>query len=177
MRDEYRFLGLLRVGISTPTRSLNEALLLIAKSFSNRASLASLIRRPASKCNLGQKIVEKLKKLIKIVFSMEYFTADFSQFGTNAKICLVSNRLKTKIIYAKLIQQLCVCLYSSTVEASSVCKMSKTYLRVRIDDLVLRILVGCVMPSSIISISENVIFHLQRRKLQPNPYWRENDMI
>ena len=38
MRDEYRFLGLLRVGISTPTRSLNEALLLIAKSFSNRAS-------------------------------------------------------------------------------------------------------------------------------------------
>ena len=31
----------------------------------------------------------------------------------------------------------CVCLYSSTVKASSVCKMSKTYLRVRINDLVL----------------------------------------
>ena len=35
----------------------------------------------------------------------------------------------------------CVCLYSSTVKASSV----------------------CVMPSSIIAVSENVIFHPQRR--------------
>ena len=58
----------------------------------------------------------------------------------------------------------CVCLYSSTVKASSVCKMSKTYLRVRINDLVLWILVDCVMPSSIIAVFENVIFHLQRRK-------------
>ena len=61
----------------------------------------------------------------------------------------------------------CVCVYSSTVKASSVRKMSKTYLRVRINDLVLWILVGCFLPSSIISASENVIFHLQRRKLQP----------
>ena len=53
----------------------------------------------------------------------------------------------------------------------------KTYLRVRINDLVLWILVGCFLPSSIISVSENVIFHLQRRKLQPTAYWRENDMI
>ena len=69
-------------------------------------SSASLIRRPASRYNLGQKIVEKLKKLSKIVFSMEYFTADCSQFlGTNVEICLVGNRLKTKIIYAKLIQK------------------------------------------------------------------------
>ena len=37
MQSEYRFLGLLHVGISTPTRSLNEVFLLIAKSFSNRA--------------------------------------------------------------------------------------------------------------------------------------------
>ena len=43
-------------------------------------SSASLIRRPASRYNLGQKIVEKLKKLSKLVFSMEYFTADCSQF-------------------------------------------------------------------------------------------------
>ena len=71
----------------------------------------------------------------------------------------------------------CVCLYSSTVKASSVCKMSKTYLRVRINDLVLWILVDCVMPSSIIAVSENVIFHLQRWKLQPFSYWRENDII
>ena len=71
----------------------------------------------------------------------------------------------------------CVCLYSSTVKASSVCKMSKTYLRVRINDLVFWILVDCVMPSSIIAVSENAIFHLQRRKLLPLSYWRENDMI
>ena len=71
----------------------------------------------------------------------------------------------------------CVCLYSSTVKTSSVCKMSKTYLRVQINDLVFWILIDCVMPSSIIAVSENVIFHLQRRKLQPLSYWRENDMI
>ena len=71
----------------------------------------------------------------------------------------------------------CVCLYSFAVKASSVCKISKTYLRVRINDLVLLILVDCVMPSSIIAVSENVIFHLQRRKLQPLYYWRENNMI
>ena len=37
----------------------------------------------------------------------------------------------------KISDCMCVCLYSSTVKASSVCKMSKTYLRVRINDLVL----------------------------------------
>ena len=31
----------------------------------------------------------------------------------------------------------CVCLYPFTVKASSVCKMSETYLRVRINDVVL----------------------------------------
>ena len=35
----------------------------------------------------------------------------------------------------------------------------------------------CVMPSSIIAVSENAIFHLQRRKLRLLYYWRENDMI
>ena len=33
------------------------------------------------------------------------------------------------------------------------------------------------LPSSFISISESILFHLQRRKLQPTAYWRENDMI
>ena len=37
--------------------------------------------------------------------------------------------------------------------------------------------VDCVMPSSIISVSENNKFDLQKRKLQPLYYWRENDMI
>ena len=34
-----------------------------------------------------------------------------------------------------------------------------------------------LLPSSFISISKSVIFNLQRRKLQPTVYWRENDMI
>ena len=53
----------------------------------------------------------------------------------------------------------------------------KTYLRVRINDLVLWTLVGCFLPSSIISVSENVMYHLQKQKFQPTAYWRENDMM
>ena len=34
-----------------------------------------------------------------------------------------------------------------------------------------------LLPSSFISISESILFHLQRRKLQPTAHWRENDMI
>ena len=86
-----------------PTRSFNEALPLIAKSFFNRTSHSSLflpasrIRRPTSRCNFGQKIVEKFTKSSKIVFSMEYFTVDFSKFSsTNVKICLVNGWLKTR---------------------------------------------------------------------------------
>ena len=34
-----------------------------------------------------------------------------------------------------------------------------------------------LLPSSFISVSESIIFHLPKRKLQPTAYWRENDMI
>ena len=34
-----------------------------------------------------------------------------------------------------------------------------------------------LLPSSFISISESILFQLQRRKLQPTAYWREKDMI
>ena len=34
-----------------------------------------------------------------------------------------------------------------------------------------------LLQSSFISVSESIIFHLQRRKLQPTAYWRENNMI
>ena len=81
------------------------------------------------------------------------------------------------IVCVRACVRVCVCLYSSTVKASSVCKISKGYLRVRINDLVLWILVGCFVPSSIISVSDNVIFHLQRRKLPPKVYWRQNERI
>ena len=36
-----------------------------------------------------------------------------------------------------------------------------------INDLLLWIFIWVLLPSSFISVSENVIFHLQRRKLQP----------
>ena len=51
---------------------------------------------------------------------------------------------------------------------------------VRINDLVLWIFMWVLLPSSFISVSENVKFHLQRRKLQrrkPVTYWREKHMI
>ena len=67
----------------------------------------------------------------------------------------------------------CVCLYSSTVKASSVCKMSDTYLRVRINDVDVDYTQCCCQVPS--SVSENAIFHLQRRKLQEAASWGENE--
>ena len=47
--------------------------------------------------NLGQKVGDKLTKLSKIGFSMEWFTADFLQFFTkNVKIWLLVGRLSTR---------------------------------------------------------------------------------
>ena len=36
---------------------------------------------------------------------------------------------------------------------------------------------GCFLPSSFISISESIIFHLQRRNSNPPKNWREFEMI
>ena len=66
-----------------------------------------------------------------------------------------------------LIIRVCVRLYSFTVKASSDCKMSETYLRGTDQrTCVVNISQGASVKF-FISISENVIFHLQRRKLQP----------
>ena len=46
-----------------------------------------------------------------------------------------------------------------------------------INDLVLWIFIWVLLPSSFISISESIIFHLQRRNSSPPKNWRENDMI
>ena len=47
--------------------------------------------------NLGQNIVNKLTKLSKIGYSMEYFTADFLQFSSSTiKIYLMRDRLSTQ---------------------------------------------------------------------------------
>ena len=54
----------------------------------------------------------------------------------------------------------CVCLYSSTVEASSDCKISWW---VRISNVMLWVLFQVLLPSSFISISKYVMFHLRRQ--------------
>ena len=48
---------------------------------------------------------------------------------------------------------------------------------VRINDLVLWIFIWVVLPSSFISFSKSIIFHLQRHNSSPSKNWRENDMI
>ena len=58
---------------------------------------------------------------------------------------------------------MCVCLYSSTVEASSICKTSETYSRGKMNDVVWWVSFQVFLLSSFISISKYVIFHLQRQ--------------
>ena len=70
----------------------------------------------------------------------------------------------------------CVCLYSSTCWFLLAAQHLWHTWEVRINDLLLWVLWE-LLPSSFISISESILFHLQRRKLQPSAYWRENDMI
>ena len=60
----------------------------------------------------------------------------------------------------------CVCLCSSTCWFLPAARHLWYMWEVRINDLL-----------SFISISKSILFHLQRRKLQPTAYWRENDMI
>ena len=55
----------------------------------------------------------------------------------------------------------CVC------KGSSFCgDILLVYLKIRINDLVLRILCWVLLPNCFISVSKNVISNLQRRKLQ-----------
>ena len=73
----------------------------------------------------------------------------------------------------------CVCLFVYTLPPAGffrlhdVCDMCEIF----------RSVIFCceyyqgLLPSSFISIFESIIFHLQRRKLQPTAYWRENDML
>ena len=66
------------------------------------------------------------------------------------------------------------------------CKMPEIYLR-GTDHLLEGYTSSCVvsiylgawvlLPSSLIFVSENVIFHLQKRNFSSPTNWRENDMI
>ena len=70
----------------------------------------------------------------------------------------------------------CVCVFMLFhLLASSGCTTSVIYVRGRINDLLLWALRWVLLPSPIISVSEPILFHLQRRKLQPAPDWRKNE--
>ena len=60
---------------------------------------------------------------------------------------------------------------------SSGCTTSVIYVRSSDQRSFVASIFWVLLPSSFISVSESILFHLQRRKLQPLYYWRENDMI
>ena len=70
----------------------------------------------------------------------------------------------------------CVCLYSFTCWLLPTARLLWHTWDIRINSLLLWVSLG-PLPSFFISVSENVMFHLQRRKRQAALNWRENDMI
>ena len=60
---------------------------------------------------------------------------------------------------------------------SSGCTTSVIYVRSSDQRSFVVSIFWLLLPSFFISISESILFHLQRRKLQLFSYWRENDMI
>ena len=73
---------------------------------------------------------------------------------------------------------LCVCVFMLFhLLVSSGCTASVIYVRSSDQRSFVVSIFWVLLPSSFISISESILFHLQRRKLQPSAYWRENDMI
>ena len=75
-------------------------------------------------------------------------------------------------------RSLCVCVFMLFhVLVSSGFTTSVIYVRCSDQRSFVVSISWVLLPSSFISISESILFHLQRRKLQPLYYWRENDMI
>ena len=60
---------------------------------------------------------------------------------------------------------------------SSGCTTSVIYVRSSDQRSFVASIFWVLLPSFFISISESILFHLLRRKLQPTAYWRENGMI
>ena len=72
----------------------------------------------------------------------------------------------------------CVCVFMLFhLLVSSGCTTSVIYVRSSDQRSFVVSIFWVLPPISFISISESILFHLQRRKLQPTAYWRENDMI
>ena len=60
---------------------------------------------------------------------------------------------------------------------SSGCTTSVIYVRSSDQRSFVASIFWVLLPSSFISVFESMLFDLQRRKLQPLYYWRENDRI
>ena len=74
--------------------------------------------------------------------------------------------------------RVCVCVFMLFhLLVSSGCTTSVIYVRSSDQPSFVVSIFWVCLPSSFISISESILFHLQRRKPQPFSYWRENDMI
>ena len=104
-----------------------------------------------------------------VLFSILILSEQFDGFVQLHPLCILHEYVNTEFDIPLLLRQnesrykcVCVCMCLCVCEASSVCKMSKTYLRVQINDLVLWILVVWLMSGSIISVSE-YIFHLETK--------------
>ena len=69
-------------------------------------------------------------------------------------------------VFVCLCKCVCVCLYSSTCWFLPAAPRLWHVWEVRINNLLLWVLVGWFLPSSLYPISESIIFHLQIRKLQ-----------
>ena len=80
--------------------------------------------------------------------------------------------------YLGILLPTCVCVFMLFhLLVSSGCTTSVIYVRSSDQRSFVVSIFWVLLPSSFISISESILFHLQRRKLQPTAYWRENDMI
>ena len=73
----------------------------------------------------------------------------------------------------------CICMYMYVYVCICLYMYGYNFVRAEKQSKQIQPVVLCVvpLPSSFISVSESIIFHLQRRKLQPVTNWRENDVI
>ena len=60
---------------------------------------------------------------------------------------------------------------------SSGCRKSVIYMKSSDQRSFVVSIFWVLLPNSFISISESILYHLERRKFRPCSYWRENDMI
>ena len=81
-------------------------------------------------------------------------------------------------LYAWHLDAWCVCVFMLFhLLVSSGCTTSVIYVRSSDQRSFVLSIFWVLLPSSFIFVSESILFHLQRLKLQPLYYWRENDRI